>query len=570
LLLEEFFLREEDLIIDPDMEEIVQGFVIESTEYLEHLDQDLVSLDENPGDMELVGKVFRAFHTLKGNSRALGFLDMETMVHRTEDVIRKVRDGEARVVPAMMDVLLASVDMVKALLNDISEKKKRERDLAPLIAQLQAVNEDGPAPGAEPAAAATEPSVAAGTSTEKKTAAPTIRVDTIKLDKLLSTAGELVLSKNRLLNFTQRLEQGQAVASPEEFLNEINAQLGFLVSDMQVDVMSTRMQPISRVFSKYPRVVRDLGRETGKEIELVITGQETELDNAIIEEIGDPLIHMVRNSCDHGVEMPDARVAAGKNPKGRVELSAYYEGNFAIISIRDDGKGIDTEVIKRKAIEKKLISPEQAATMAKSDILNLIFLPGFSTAEKVTAVSGRGVGMDVVKNSIGKLKGIIEMDSEKGKGTVLKIKLPLTLASMIGLEIEVGGIRYLVPQEAIVEIVRLPASGYAAAVKDKTFLFRGNYTLPVVNVRDMLINGNKNAAPVQQGYLIVTSEVEKRTGLLVDNVLQQHEVVVKPLGKYLSRFHLSEINGATIMGDGSIELVINASVIAGFQTQGAA
>lgn len=546
---------EEKLEIEEDLKEIVDGFVVESEELLAQLDQDLVCLEDAPEDADLINKVFRALHTLKGNARSLGFESLEELDHQTEDVVRKVRDGNIKIRPELMDVVLRSVDVIKQLLADIKRGVVSKIDFSDIKNELKLVldeNYDELKQKRSKAQAAVP-----AKEEQKKTAATTIRVDINKLDKLIDVTGELVLHKNRLLNFTQRMEQGLQVDNVEEFLNEINAQMGFLVSDLQSGVMSTRMQPIGKVFSKYPRVVRDLSRESGKEIDLVITGQETELDNTIVEEIGDPLIHMVRNSCDHGVETPEVRTAQGKNPKGTVELMAYYEGNFVVIEIRDDGKGIDKDVIKRKGVEKGLITEEQAKIMAKGDIFNLIFMPGFSTAEKVTAVSGRGVGMDVVKTSIAKLNGIIEMDSEIGKGTTVKIKLPLTLAVMLGLEIEIGREKYLLPQETVIEIVTVSKEAFQTAKKEKKFLFRKKNMLPLLDLRETFMQGKAGNGSSEKGYIVVIGEVEKRTGLLVDNVIQQQEVVIKPLGKYVNNFMLKEINGATIMGDGSIELIIN-------------
>jgi len=550
---------EETLEFDDDMKVIVEGFIVETEELLSQLDQDLVSLEESPKDSELVNTVFRALHTLKGNSRALGFKKLEELDHKTEDVIRKVQDGKMKIRPELMDVVLRSVDSIKLILIDIKKGLVSKVDTTDIKIELKLVldekydelkSQQKKVQAAAPAPAGTPP---------KRTAATTIRVDVGKLDTLIDLTGELVLNKNRLLNFTQLLEQGLYTGEVEEFLNELNAQIGFLVSDLQQGVMSTRMQPIGKVFSKYPRVVRDLAREAGKEIDMIISGEDTELDNTIVEEIGDPLIHMVRNSCDHGIETPDVREAQGKYPKGSINLSAFYEGNFAVIEIRDDGKGIDAEIIKQKGIDKGLITEQQAQTMAKGDILNMIFLPGFSTAEKVTAVSGRGVGMDVVKNSIAKLNGIIELDSEPGEGTVVKIKLPLTLATMVGLEVEIGPERYLIPQDAIVEIIKVPKSVFQITLKEKKFLFRNKYTLPLLHLKDVFRYKQNGSGHGESGYIIVIGEVEKRAGLLVDNVLQQHEVVIKPLGTYVNNFAIHEVNGATIMGDGSIELIVNCN-----------
>jgi len=255
--------------------------------------------------------------------------------------------------------------------------------------------------------------------------------------------------------------------------------------------------------------------------------------------------------------MPDDRTANGKDPKGRVDLKAYQEGNFVVIEIKDDGKGMDPEVLKKKAMEKGVITEEQAKTMPKGDALKLIFAAGFSTAAQVTAVSGRGVGMDVVKTNIAKLNGIIDLDSEKGQGTTLKIRLPLTLAVTVGLEVEVGDERYLIPQEAIVEIVRVPPKAYATVTKEKKFLFRNQFWNPLVDLKEIVGMSMNGREGIEHAYIVVLGQAEERMGVLVDNVLQQHEVVIKPLGKYIANFSPREVNGATIMGDGSVELILN-------------
>lgn len=548
---------EQKLQIDEDMQEIVDGFVVESEELLQKLDEELVALEEVPEDAERIGAVFRGLHTLKGNSRALGFDTLEKLVHRTEDIVRKVRDGKARIRPEMMDVILRAVDQIKGLLADIKRRVVSTVDLSDILTELGLIFEEKYEDLAARREKAKKPAQAS--APPKKTASSTIRVDLKKLDTLMGAAGELVLNKNRLLNLVQRLEQGGEEMDINEALAAIYAQMSILVNDLQSGVMTTRMQPVSKVFNKYPRVVRDLSRELGKQIELTIRGEETELDNTIIEEIGDPLIHLVRNSCDHGVETPQERTAAGKDPKGHVELKAYQEGNYVVIQIQDDGKGIDAEVIKQKGIAKGLVTEEQAMAMSKGDILSLIFAPGFSTAEKVTAVSGRGVGMDVVKTNIAKLNGIIDLDSEKGKGTTLKIRLPLTMAVMTVLEVEVGEEKYLLPQESIVEAIRVPPRVYPSIVAEKKFLFRDRYLNPLVDLAEFLGVRRNGAPQPTQGYVVVIGEVEQRTGVLVDNVIQQHEVLLKPLGGYMDRFSISAIGGATIMGDGTVQLILNSS-----------
>ncbi|MFH0921655.1 MAG: ATP-binding protein [Fibrobacterota bacterium] len=546
---------EEKLVVEEDMKEIVDGFVVETEETLTQLDLDLLQLESEPANMELVNKVFRAFHTVKGNSGALGFTKLQTLDHHTEDVVRKVRDGKMLLTPQAMDVVFRAVDVIKGLLADIKRGVVSRTDLTDIETELLLVLEEKYAE-LEARKAARSGKAGAGPAAQAREQSATLRVDTRKLDTLMDVTGELTLTRNRLLGLIQRLDEGQRVDNLEELLNELNAQMGFQVSGLQGSVMSTRMQPIGKVFNKYTRIVRDLSREIGKEIDLVIKGGETELDTTIVDSIGDPLIHMVRNSCDHGIEAPEVRAAAGKPARGRIDLSAYQEGSAVIIEIRDDGKGLNADVLKKKALEKGLITPECAATMPKSEALGLIFLPGFSTAEKVTEVSGRGVGMDVVNTGIARLSGVVELHSEVGRGTTVRIKLPLTLSVMQGLEVEVGDERYLLPQEALVEIVRLDRAAYARVVSERKFLFRDRYLNPVVDLGEALGLKRTGSRPAQ-GFVAVIGEVDQRTGVLVDNVLRQHEAVIKPLGRFAGRFSPEAVTGATLMGDGSIELILN-------------
>jgi two-component system chemotaxis sensor kinase CheA len=383
-------------------------------------------------------------------------------------------------------------------------------------------------------------------------------VDVARIDNLIRATGELVLNRNRLLDFIQQSGDSLSGADMMEKLSEISAQLNLMVSDLQQEARATRMQPIGRVFAKYPRVIRDLSRDLGKEIDLFISGETTELDNAIIEDIGDPLIHLVRNCCDHGIELPDVREAMGKPRRGRVELKARHEGNSIIIEISDDGKGMSPEALKKAAIAKKVITESRAAAMSDAEALNLIFAPGFSTAEKVTAVSGRGVGMDVVKTTISKLNGIIDIESVIDKGSIIRIKLPLTMAITVALEIETGNERYLVPQESVVEIMRVPRSAYETVIDEGEFLFRGRFRCPLLDLKKLLNIRTCADEISDHGYILVFGRAEERTGILVDNVIQQHEIAVKPAGDFLNAFPIDEISGAAIMGDGNVELILNA------------
>ncbi|ECK9788021.1 chemotaxis protein CheA, partial [Campylobacter coli] len=510
-----------------DMQEILEDFLVEAFELVEQIDHDLVELETNPEDLELLNRIFRVAHTVKGSSSFLNFDVLTKLTHHMEDVLNKARHGELKITPDIMDVVLESIDRMKTLLNSIRDNGNDTAigmDIEPICARLTAISEgespngvenetpveapqkEEPAPTPEPevdvnqlsdseveaeierllkarkaedqarraqkkqnTAASTTSKPAASTpkaeNMEKKVPASggggggmdqTIRVEVKRLDHLMNLIGELVLGKNRLLKIYDDVEERYEGEKFLEELNQVVSQLSIITTDVQLAVMKTRMQPIAKVFNKFPRVVRDLSRELGKQIELEITGEETELDKSIVEEIGDPIMHMIRNSCDHGVEDPATRAANGKPEKGIVQLKAYNEGNHIVVEITDDGKGLDANSLKAKAIEKNLITEREADQMTDKEAFALIFKPGFSTAAKVTNVSGRGVGMDVVKTNIEKLNGVIEIDSELGKGSSFKLKIPLTLAIIQSLLVGTQEEFYAIPLASVLETVRVP------------------------------------------------------------------------------------------------------------------
>ena len=467
--------------------EIVQEFLVESYENLDRLDRELVSLEKNPGDTETLASIFRTIHTIKGTCGFLGFSKLEAVAHVGENLLSKLRDGVLRLSPNATTALLSMVDAVRQMLASIEATgHEGERDDAALIARLTALlKSEQPAPEAVAPAPAPVPNIgdllmekAGATRSDIKLAVEkqeqgdprhmgeilveegavksadvvealqtqqaaraqssvsdsTIRVDVALLDKLMNLVGELVLARNQVLQFSNATEDAGIIA-PSQRLN-------LITTELQEGVMKTRMQPIGNIWSKFPRTVRDLALTCGKEVAIEMEGRETELDKTIIESIKDPLTHLVRNTVDHGIEKAEVRRKAGKNPVGRLHLRAFHEGGQVNIEISDDGAGLDCEKLRRKALEKALITPEQAAKMGDREITNLIFLPGFSTAEKVTNVSGRGVGMDVVKTNIEKIGGTVDVQSKLGSGTTVRMKIPLTLAIIPALIVTSGGDRY--------------------------------------------------------------------------------------------------------------------------------
>jgi two-component system chemotaxis sensor kinase CheA len=421
--------------------------------------------------------------------------------------------------------------------------KEAEKTPAPKVAQTAAAKNDdkakAAAAGAPPAASAT--------------AETTIRVDVNRLETLMDLSGELVLGRNRLAQVTQELLQRY---EDHDFLRELQetaSSIDFITTELQSAIMKTRMVPISKIFQKAPRIVRDLSKEFGKEIELVLRGEETELDRGIIEELNDPLVHMLRNSCDHGIEKPADRAKAGKQTKGTLILDAEHEGNHIVVSIIDDGAGMDAEKIKGKALEKGLISSEQAQTMSEREALNLIFAPGFSTAEKITSVSGRGVGMDVVRTNIQKLKGIIDIESKPGAGSTFTIKLPLTLAIIQGLLVRIQEEIYALPLSAVVEVVNTDLNQIYSVNQSEVIRIR-NQVFPLIRM-DKVLRTPTNSDTLENRYVVVVGLADRRLGLVVDELLGQKEIVIKSLGEYLG--HIKGISGSTILGDGRVIMIID-------------
>ena len=410
-----------------------------------------------------------------------------------------------------------------------------------------------PKPATPPPAAKKVP--AAGGANSPAAMEQTIRVEVKRLDQLMNLSGELVLSKNRLLTIYDELQERYDGEQFLDKLNQVANSLSIITTDIQLAVMKTRMQPVSKVFSKFPRIVRDLSRELGKQIELEISGEETELDKSIIEEIGDPIMHMIRNSCDHGVEDPAARAAAGKSEKGVVQLKAYNEGNHIIIEIADDGKGMDPDMLKVKCIEKNLITEKEADQMSDKEAFALIFKPGFSTAQKVTSVSGRGVGMDVVKTNIEKLNGIIEIDSEPGKGSVFKLKIPLTLAIMQSLLVGAQEEYYAIPLASVMETIRVPIESIYT-IEGKNVLRLRDEVISLVRLADVF-NVKQVFESDSQAYVVIIGVAEAKLGVIIDTLVGQEEIVIKSMGDYLQ--NIPGIAGATIRGDGRVTLIVDVS-----------
>ena len=631
-----------------DMKEIMEDFLIEAFELIEQIDHDLVELESNPEDLELLNRIFRVAHTVKGSSSFLNFDVLTELTHHMEDVLNKARKGELKITPDIMDVVLESVDMMKGLLESIRdngsdsaagidiknicvrltqisegeapsaaaeapaapspEPVKEPEPVAPAVeaapevsdAELSKLSDSeveaeierllkvrkaedqarraskgiapkspeeiapaastAPAPAAKPAPSRerdADKKVPAASSSSAVAQEQTIRVEVKRLDHLMNLIGELVLGKNRLLKIYDDVEERYEGEKFLEELNQVVSSLSLVTTDIQLAVMKTRMLPIAKVFNKFPRMIRDLSRDLGKQIDLEISGEETELDKSIVEEIGDPLVHIIRNSCDHGIEDPETRKAMGKPEKGLVQLKAYNEGNHIVVEIVDDGKGLDADMLKAKSIEKGIITEREADAMSEKEAFGLIFKPGFSTAAKVTNVSGRGVGMDVVKTNIEKLNGIIDIESEVGKGTVMKLKIPLTLAIIQSLLVGTQEEFYAIPLASVLETVRVPIDDIYT-IDGKNVLRLRDEVLSLVRLSDVF-GVEKVFDGGDHTYVVIIGVAEAKLGIIVDTLVGQEEIVIKSMGDYLQ--NIPGIAGATIRGDGRVTLIIDVGAM---------
>ena len=574
-------------------DEVIQEFLVESYESLEEVERDLVELEEQ-SSAELISRIFRNIHTIKGTCGFLGYGRLEGVAHAGENLLSKLREGELVPTEPITSALLATVDAIRTML-ELIEQTEADGDepYEGLRQTLHVLAAGAPEEAAPPAPAirvegrapmlsappprSTEPADVAPEAAPEPTPAPavevltrsrdgaeaegehrttvadtSIRVHVELLDTLMNLVGELVLVRNQILQHQEALEDSGVSAAAQR--------LNLVTSELQEGVMRTRMQPIGQVWSKFPRIVRDLAHQLGKECRLEMEGKETELDKTILEAIKDPLTHLVRNSVDHGIESAEAREARGKNPEGTLTLRAYHEGGQVNIEISDDGSGVNLERVAQKALEHGLVKREQLERMTEKSLLHLIFLPGFSTAKEVTNVSGRGVGMDVVKTNIERIGGTIDVTSS-AEGTTFKIKIPLTLAIVPALLVGSGGDRYAIPQVNLVELVRLEEEQEAKIERihgAPVYRLRGKL-LPLVFLHEQL--GVERQQSEESGiHIAVLQAGDELFGLVVEDIRDTEEIVVKPLSRHLKE--LGAFSGATIMGDGRVALILDAPGIA--------
>ncbi len=576
-------MTEDNNVALDEMKEIIDDFLIEADELIASLDTNLVALESKADDLDLLNCIFRAAHTIKGTSSFLGFEQVTSLTHKMEDILNRLRKAELKVTPEIMDVLLESLDVLKVLLEHVRSQSGEQVDLEPILARLIEANggASDAAPLATAATSAALPEASEGDSAEavdsssrgagetgadaktetKKTTAPgksvdsqTIRVDVNRLDSLMNLSGELVLSRNGLIQTINTMNKSGEANALTEQLNRAAAGLNYITTELQLAVMKMRMQPIGKVFSKFPRLVRDLSRELQKNIELTLEGETTELDKSVIEEIGDPLVHIVRNSCDHGIEMPEERVAKGKPAMGHVVMSASQEGPNIVIKVSDDGKGLDVNAIRAKAVERGMVSEADAARLTDREVFKFIFAAGLSTAKVVSDVSGRGVGMDVVRTNIEKLNGLIELDSALNAGTTITIKLPLTLAIIQGLLVESDDEVYILPLSSVHETVRSEHTAIYYINRRPVMRLRDEI-IPMINIGKVLRENVAGFTLTEKPYVVVVGLADRKLGILIDRFLGQEEVVIKSLGRYLGA--TDGVAGATILGDGRIRLIVD-------------
>ncbi|RSL15262.1 two-component system chemotaxis sensor kinase CheA [Edaphobacter aggregans] len=543
------------------VDDLTKEFIAESQEGLDRMERCLTELEVRPGDGEqLVGEIFRAVHTIKGTTGFLGFDRLEKLAHAGEHLLGSLRDGKLAVTSELISGLLSLLDRLREILMLIEETGGEGTRIgdedSELITVLAALNEDA-APVVSSGAAVSGPKMmpveASASSMSSAASEKTLRIDVEVLNRMMNLVGELVLTRNQML---------QSNMDASNF-PELARRLDSVTADLRESVMQARMQPVGHLFGKFPRMVRDLARTCRREVRVEFFGQETGLDKSLLEAIKDPLTHAVRNAVDHGIEAPEVRVMAGKPSEGCLRLRAFHQSGSVVIEVADDGAGIAMERVLAKAVERGLVTPEQATEMTEREALQLIFLPGFSTAAAVTTVSGRGVGMDVVRANVEKVGGSVELESKVGMGTTLRLRVPLTLAIVPALVVRSGGQSFALPQSALVELVYVPQRDAKTAVERvgaaEVYRLRERL-LPIVWLERLLELEKRNAAESHGFYLAVLEAEGCRYGLVVDDLLAPEEIVVKPLSAVLREIGL--FSGATVLGNGTLALILDIGATA--------
>jgi two-component system chemotaxis sensor kinase CheA len=552
-------------VVDLDAElldQMAQDFLEESREHLDHLNLDLVRLEENPEDEALINEIFRTVHTLKGGAAFVGMDGIKVVSHKMEEVFGAIRSGNLKVSPSIIDTMLEAMEVLNILRDRSAAKDSAIFDTARIELELMGILSEvplkfaGPPTGEDVPVTVGEVPIPSESSVERSRAesilpntalgSQTIRVVTEKLDVLINLVGEMITARNRLKGFSDRFRNDE--------LAGIASTVERLTGQLHTSVMSVRMVPIERLFIKFPGVVRNLARQQNKQIDLIIEGEETELDKTVLEQMYDPLVHLLRNAVDHGIESPEIREKLGKPTAGRIWLLSRHEKGGVLIEVADDGGGIDPEKIREVAVGKGLLTQEEARLMSDDLAIRFMFTPGFSTSVKVSEVSGRGVGMDVVRENVQRLRGVLDVETAVGKGTVIRIQLPLTLAILDVLLVKVSGLTYALQLNMVSETMLIDASEISAIEKNEVIFVRGK-ALPLKKLGSLLKCALPSADIKGPVPVVIVRLAEKRVALAVDELLGKQEVVMKSIGDYLGR--VEGIEGASVLADGSVTLIVD-------------
>ena len=552
-------------VVDLDAElldQMAQDFLEESREHLDHLNLDLVRLEENPEDEALINEIFRTVHTLKGGAAFVGMDGIKVVSHKMEEVFGAIRSGNLKVSPSIIDTMLEAMEVLNILRDRSAAKDSAIFDTTRIELELMGILSEvplkfaGPPTGEDVPVTVGEVPIPGESRVERSRAesilpntalgSQTIRVVTEKLDVLINLVGEMITARNRLKGFSDRFRNDE--------LAGIASTVERLTGQLHTAVMSVRMVPIERLFIKFPGVVRNLARQQNKQIDLIIEGEETELDKTVLEQMYDPLVHLLRNAVDHGIESPEIREKLGKPSAGRIWLLSRHEKGGVLIEVADDGGGIDPEKIREVAVCKGLLTQEEARLMSDDLAIRFMFTPGFSTSVKVSEISGRGVGMDVVRENVQRLRGVLDVKTAVGKGTVIRIQLPLTLAILDVLLVKVAGLTYALQLNMVSETMLIDASEISAIEKNEVIFVRGK-ALPLKKLGSLLKCASPSADVKGPVPVVIVRLAEKRVALAVEELLGKQEVVMKSIGDYLGR--VEGIEGASVLADGSVTLIVD-------------
>ena len=529
-------------------EEEKQIFLTAAHQHLSTIRECLEGLEKNPSNFDLIDALFRAVHSLKSSSHYMGVLEVKTLTEKQEEILQNLRKNKLSVSGGLLESLRLGYNFLFEFMENFQKGEKKAFNLEDVIEKMKKALEEDKTKTSRKTPPKKSP-------LKKEIVEKTIRVPEAKLDSLMNLVGELVINRSTFYSIIQKLENGAEVSQISREIKEAAQTMRRITTELQMTVTELHMLPIKTLFGKFPRLVRDLSREKGKKINLEVSGEETQLDKMMIEKMGDPLIHLVRNAIDHGIETPEERKAKGKPTYGTIKLSASQEGETVIIQVEDDGRGINSELLRKMAVKKGIINEEKARILDKRECLELIFLPGFSTASKVTDLSGRGVGMDVVKDVVKKLKGEIQIDTEPDRGTKFTIKLPLTLAIVNVLLIEAAGQTFALPLSSIKETVKISKKKINKVLKKEITLLRENI-LGIVNLKELLHLTDHNYRREEDRVPVVIIQGRgKNLGLIVDALHRQEEIVIKPLEGIAT--NIPGLAGATVLGDGRVILILD-------------